>query len=323
MAFRSQFTELMTRDMYGYFLERYATHNPVYPLLFEVREMQGGYDKNTSGIGLGQLSERKEGSEIVASNLMEGFTVLCKARTFSDSFFMTMEFVEDSTPEKISNVISQFAGTWAQGVTATKETFAAKFFNRGGYTAGDDVFNNTITGVVDDPTGNLIYDGKPFFALSGNNHPAKDGSTYYNSLGALSLSDSNLKTAYNLITNTNNRNERGEIIALMPDVLVTSPNLRFTAKALLESDRITGSANNDINSVQNLVSHVEWQYITGSDDWYLGKAKSGIVFYERKQPVIDVYQNEIDKKYYVTIDTRFGATVENWRPWVGANLSTS
>lgn len=323
MAFRSQFTELMTRDMYGWFLERYATHNPVYPQLFEVREMTGGYDKNTSGIGLGQLSERKEGNEIVASNLMEGFTVLCKARTFSDSFFMTMEFVEDSTPEKIGNVIQQFAGTWAQGVTATKETFAAKFFNRGGFLLGDDVFNNTITGVVDDPTGDLIYDGKPFFALSGNNHPAKDGSTYYNSLGALPLSDANLKTAYNLITNTNNRNERGEIIALSPDVLVTSPNLRFTAKALLESERITGSANNGINSVQNLVNHIEWQYITGSDDWYLGKAKSGIVFYERKQPVIDVYQNEIDKKYYVTIDTRFGATVENWRPWVGANLSTS
>jgi len=229
MAFRSQFTELMTRDMYGWFLERYATHNPVYPMLFDVREMQGGYDKNTSGIGLGQLSERKEGSDIVASNLMEGFTVLCKARTFSDSFFMTMEFVEDSTPEKISNVIQQFAGTWANGVTATKETFAAKFFVRGAYTAGDDVFNNTITGVVDDPTGDLIYDGTPFFAASGNNHPAKNGSTYYNSLGALSLSDTNLKTAYNLITATNNRNERGEIISLSPDVLVTSPNLIYSS----------------------------------------------------------------------------------------------
>jgi hypothetical protein len=324
MAVRSEFTELLQRDMYGWFLEKYDTFNPVYSQIFDVKPMQGGFDKSTSGVGLGKLSERAEGNNIVASNLLEGYTVYAKARTFSDSYWMAMEFVEDTPIEKISNILQAYSSGWGEGVVSTKEAFAAKFFLYGGYTSGHDVFNNTITGVQDDPTGDLIYDGKPFFALSGNNHPAKSGSTYYNSLGALSLSSTNLQTAHTLMTATNNRNEKGEIVQLKPDVLVIPPQLSFTAKAILESDRIVGSANNDINVAQNLVQPVEWQYLSSdSDCWFLGKKKNGLTFYERKSPVIDFYQDEVSKKYYATIDTRFGAVVNNWRFWVGANLATS
>src|SRR3990170_2393258 len=134
MAFRSQFTELMTRDMYGWFLERYDTFAPVYPQLFQVETMTGGYDKVTSGLGLGKLSERKEGDKIVASNLLEGYTVIAKSRTFSDSYFMSMEFTEDATPEKIANILKAQATSWAEGVVSTKEAFAAKFFIHGAKT---------------------------------------------------------------------------------------------------------------------------------------------------------------------------------------------
>ena len=323
MAIRSQFTELMTRDMYGWFLERYDSFSPVYPQVFQVEQMISAYDKMTSGLGLGKLSERKEGDEIVASNLLEGFTVLCKARTFSDSYYMTMEFVEDTPVEKIANILKSYSATWGEGVVSTKEQFAANFFNKGGFTLGHEVFNNTITGVVDDPQGDLIYDGKPFFALTANNHPAKDGSTYYNSLGALSLSSANLQTAYNLMTVTNNRNERGEIISLYPNVLLIPPQLHFTAKTLLESELAPGGANNDKNAVQNLVTPLEWQYLTDIDGWFLGAKQKGLKFYERKSPVIDFYQDETSKKFYATIDTRFGATVDNFRYWVAANISTA
>jgi len=324
MAIRSEVTELLQRDMYGWFLERYDTFQPVYPQIFRVEQMQGGFDQTTTGLGLGKLSERPEGDTIVSSSLLEGYTVYCKARTFSDSYWITMELKEDTPPEKIANIFKSTATTWAQGVVSTKEAFAAKFFIYGGFTAGrHDTFDNTITGVVTDPTGDLIYDGKPFFALTGNNHPAKNGSTYYNSLGALNLSEANLQTAYTLMTATNNRNERGEIIEIKPDTLLIPPQLHFTAKTLLESEQVVGAANNDKNAVQNLVTPIEWQYLSDTNGWFLGKRQNGLVFYERKAPVIDFYQNETDKKYYATIDTRFGATVENWRYWVASNISTS
>jgi hypothetical protein len=324
MAIRSQYTELMQKDMYAWFLERYDTFAPVYPQIFQVETMSSAYEQKTSGLTLGKLSERSEGDNIVASNVFEGYTAIIKARTFSDSFSMTMELVEDTPPEKVANIFKDMARTWAEGVTATKEAFAAKFFVYGGFTAGrHDTFDNTITGVITDPSGDLIYDGKPFFALTGNNHPAKDGNTYYNSLGALALSSANLQTAYNLMTVTNNRNERGEIVQIMPDTLLIPSTLHFTAKTILESELLPGGANNDKNVSQNLVQPIEWQYLSDTDGWFLGKRQNGLVFYERKSPVIDFYQDEISKKFYATIDTRFGAGVTNWRYWVASNISTS
>ena len=324
MAFRSEFTELMTRDMYGWFMESYDQLQPVYPQIFDVQPLVGAYDQDTAGIGLGQLSERAEGDDIVASNPLEGYTVIGKARTFSDSFYLTMEFVEDSTPEKMSSVMSSFASTWASGVINSKETFAAKFFNYGGYTSGrHDTFDNTITGVITDSSGDFIYTGKPFFALTANNHPAKDGSSYFNSLGALSLTVTNLQTAYNQVTVTNNYDERGEKIMLKPDSLVIPPALRFTAQTILSSNLLPGGANNDINTAQNLVSPIEWQYLTDTNGWFVGSRGKGIKFLERKAPVIDFYQDELSKKFYATIDARFGGVVNNWRYWVAANISTS
>jgi hypothetical protein len=314
----------MTRDMYGWFMESYDQLQPVYPSIFSVETLVGAYDSDTAGIGLGQLSERPEGNDIVASNPLEGYTIITKARTFSDSFYLTMEFVEDSTPEKMSSVMQGFASTWATGAVNSKETFAAKLFNYGGFTSGrHDTFDNTITGVITDSSGDLIYTGKPFFALTSNNHPAKDGSSYFNSLGALSLTGANLQTAYNQMTNTNNYDERGEKIALRPDTLLIPPALRFTAKTILGSELLPGGANNDINTSQNLVEAIEWQYLTDTNGWFVGSRGKGVKFVERKAPVIDFFQDDISKKYYATIDTRFGASVQDWRYWVAANISTS
>ncbi len=323
MAFRSEFTELMTRDMYDWFMEQYDQLTAVYPQLFDVRTLTSAYDQTTAGIGLGQLSERNEGDDIIASNPLEGFTVIGKARTFSDSFFLAQEFVEDTDPQKMANAMSDFAATWAQGVVNSKENFASNFFNKGGFTAGHDVFNNNISGVVNDPENDLIYTGKPFFALTGNNHTAKDGSTYFNSGGVLSLTSTNLKTGYNRMTISNAFSERGEKIMLRPDVLLHPPNLRFTAKTILESDAVVGSANNDINDVQALVQPLEWNYLTDTDGWFLGHKQKGLRFLERKAPVIDFYQDEVSKKFYATIDARWGGVVTDWRFWYAANISTS
>ena len=62
---------------------------------------------------------------------------------------------------------------------------------------------------------------------------------------------------------------------------------------------------------------------TDTDAWFVGKRQNGVRFVERKQPMIDFYQDEISKKYYATIDARWGGYVYDWRFWVGSNLSTS
>lgn len=321
MAFRSELTQLMQKDLYKYFIEaeQYQQLTPVYSQIFEVTTMDGAFEQSTSALGMGKLSERKEGNDITRSNPLEAWTIPHKARTFSDSFEMTQESVEDANSSKLANSLQRIAQGWQQGLINTKEEFAAKFFNFGGYTAGHDVFNNSITGVVTDPTGDLGYDGKPFFALTGNNHPAKSGSTYYNSIAANTFSAANLKTAYNLMTNTNNYDEKGEKIALRPEIILYPSALRFTVDEVL---RNTDTANIR-SSTEGLVKPLEWQYLTDTDGWFLGVPKKGLKWYERKMPVIDVYQNESNNAFVVKIDARFGAGMDNWRFWQANAISTS
>ena len=322
MTNRSLNTQLLQRDMYKYMFEKYDPLPKVFDKIFEVRETTAAFEKETTALGLGGLSERKEGAQIVASNPLEGFTVYGKPRTWSDAFELTMEFAEDTPPEKVANIAREYANTWAEGLVQTQETFCANFFNYGGYTAGNDIFNATITGVVDDSSGDLCYDGKPFFNLSGNTRSSKGGTTYYNGL-ALPLTNANLQTAYLLYTTTNNRNERDQKVALMPDTLLIPASLKFTAKGLLENQWVGGNANLDINTVQNIVAPVEWQYLTDTDAWFLGKRQKGLVFLNRRMPVIDFYTDPKTKAEFVTIDCRWGAYVNNWRFWVGSQFSTS
>jgi len=319
---RSGFPQLVTKTAYKYFFENYDRLEPVYPKIFEVENSTGAYEQTTTAIKAGQINEKKEGSEVQLGNAMEGFTVIGKNRTFEGAYEFTLEIVEDASPEKIMNIVQAVASGWAEGVVASKETYAAKFFNYGGYTAGHDIFNNSITNVVTDPTGDLCYDGLPFFNLTGNRRYSKGGGSYYNGL-ALALSSANLQTAYSLMTATNNRNERDEIVSLKPDTLLIPPALRFSAKNILEAERIVGSANNDINSTQNLVAPIEWQYLTDTDAWFLGKAKGGLVWQERKQPIIETVQDFKTGNYQVKITARWGARMENWRYWVGSQFATS
>lgn len=325
MNMTSDFPKLLLKDMYKWFMEEYETFKPVYPQLFEVVESDTGYEQETTGIGLGLLSERKENDPIIYDKAMEGYTSYAKMREFSSAFSITNITQADTPANKVRDTAATEARSWAQAVIATEESFAAKFFNFGGYTAGHDVFNNS-TKLLTDPTGDLAYDGKPFFNLSGNNRSAKGhATTYYNGIGS-ALDGTTIQTLYTLMTATNNRNERGEIVNIMPDTLVIPPALKFTARSILESSAlITGenATKGDANTNQNLLTPIEWQYLSDTDAWFIGKKQKGLKFYKRQVPTIRFWIDESTRALHYSISTRFGAGMHNWRYWGGSNFATS
>jgi hypothetical protein len=320
---RNQFTELIKKDMYLYGIEAYENVPSVYDKIFEVRPSDAAFENKTNAIGMGKLSEKKEGEKIVFSNPLEGFTIYTKNRTFGDGVEYTFETVEDAPKEKVANMVRDFAKTYGDAYIRTKEQYAARIFNEGGLLDGSDIFNATITGIVDDPTGDFVFDNKPFFNLSNNLRPLYKGGpgVKYNGL-ALALTSPNLQTAYNLMTIENNRNSRNEIVAVMPDTLLIPPSLRFTAKTILETEKIIGSNNNDINVTQNLITPVEWHYLTDPDAWFLGAKNMGLVWYDRMPLTFDFWQDMDTKGYKATVIARWGVEVNDWRWWTGSNFQT-
>ena len=321
---RDSFTEGIKADMYAYGFSEYDSLPTVHDKVFEVIGSSKAYEQSTQLIDNGEILEKKPKEKIVFENAMEGFTIRGKNRTFAKGIEFEMELVEDMPKEKIGNIVLEYARRWAERLVQKKEEFAASVFNYGGYTAGHDVFNAAITGVVADPSGLLVYDGKPFINLSNNLRPLYPGATatHYNGL-ASNLSNTTLETAYLRMTTTNNVDSRGKKTSLKPDILLVPSALTFTADNILKATNIVGSANNDINPMQNIVQKVEWQYLLTSTAWFIGKAKKGIKFHNRKPLTYDFYRDEETGSYKATVMARFGLHVYDWRYWVGSNAPTS
>ena len=261
-------------------------------------------EKFTSAIGLGDLLEKPEGEDLQTEKPMESYTIVVKNRTFGRKTQLTYETVEDS--QKIDNLISATVGTWGKSLPRTKDKFYAKFFNKGAYDAGHDVFNNTITGVITDSSGALIYDSYPFFDTA---HPDRVGNTYSNFESAHTLTHDNMKTDYTTFVSTNAKDERGENIELTPDTLLIPPALKFTAQVILNTTSLPGSMDNDNNVLSAIVDPLEWAHLDDTDAWFLGAKKKGLMATDRQDVQIDFWRDETNLDYYASIKLNLGRIV--------------
>ncbi len=121
------------------------------------------------------------------------------------------------------------------------------------------VFNNSTSASY------LGYDGK---ALCANDHPrSRVDSTSVDNLAALSLSSANLETA--VLAHQNLKDELGEEIVIMPDVLVVPRALRKTALEIVGSEKVPENANNAINVQAGNWTVVVDPYLTSSTAWFI------------------------------------------------------
>jgi len=320
---RTDFTEGVKKDMYGYSLENYPKETPVHEILFEKATSDSAYELDTNALGMAKLTEKEEGTPVDFQSTVEGFTVAAKMKTFSGGLEISMEQQMDMNPRKMADTIINLAGTWTQKYVETKEEFYADIFNFGGYTSGNAIFNASGSGYTDN-SGDLVYDGKPFFNLTGNKRPLYKGAsaTHYNA-AALGLSEANIQTLYDLLTITNAVDSRGDKVSIDADTLLIHPSLRWAAMELLKSQKQVDSANNNINTVLGLLDQVQWRYLDTSTFWAIGKRGKGIKAYERMPLTFDFWQDPITKGYKATAIARFGAEVNDFRYWVASNAPTS
>ncbi len=232
--------------------------------------------------------EKPEGTDLQTDKPIESYTVVCKNRTWGRKTQFTYETVQDA--QSVQNLLSDTVGSWGKSLPRTKDRWYANFFNYGAVTAGNAIYNNGITGVVDDPSGNLIYDGQPWF-VANDGHKDKAGNGYSNYAASRSLTHSNLQTTYITYTTTNAKDEKGNNIELIPDTLLIPPALRFTAQVILNTTLLPGSMDNDTNVLAAIVNPVQWANLTDTDGWFLGKAKKGLMATDRLDVMIDFWQD--------------------------------
>lgn len=309
---------LYTKDMYKAERESYKEIPTKYDKIFKVKnDVNGAGDKITQILGAGALARHTvEGQDITYKSPIQGWEYLVKYWTYSDGIALTKEAVEDTV--KLGNLLKELSGTWGKQVRYCKEDMASTVFNKGGDLLGEWVFNGTHTGNTA-TYGDMPYDNKPLFNLTGNSRSTKGGGTYYNSVAGLTLSAANFETIYNLHTTTNNRDERDMIMTNPVDTLLVRPGSdRWVADTIVDTSRgYPGSQINDINPFYKVVDVIDWDYLSSSEAaFFVGKRQAdGFQFHERQQSEIRFFRDETNLGYKASINIRIGVLIKDWRCW--------
>lgn len=314
---------IYSKDMYKAAFEVIDKADKVRDKVYKVVPgVKGGGDKNTQLLGLGDLERHTaEGQGINFKSVAEGWSYYVKYWTFSGGLSLTFEAVQDNV--KLGNFLKELAATWADSSEHTKEEFAARPFNEGGTLSGDWIFNGSWLN-NSDPSGDMMYDGKPMFALSGNNYTHKGGGTYYNSVAGLTLSASSFETIFVLHTATNNRTELDRPMKMKVDTCLTEEGSDYLmARRIYETTNgLPGSQMNDKNIYAGLAKPLAWPYLTDSA-FYLGQAQhKDFQFHERQTPLIDFFEDKTNKGYKASFIERYGVLIKN-RPWTRGGGSSS
>ena len=315
---RADQVALYLKDMYKAEREGYEEQPTVYNKVFKVKTgVDGAGDKVTQILGAGPLSRHTvEGQDIDFKSPVQGWEFLVKYWTYSSGISLTKEAVEDSV--KLGNLLKELSNTWGKQVRIAKEEMGATVFNRGGDLLGEWILNGSHTGNTA-TYGDMMYDNKPFFNLTGNTRSSKAGGTYYNSVAGLSLTPGNFETLYNLHTATNNRDERDQVVKNVCDTVLVKPGADyFNAWRIFKSERgYPGQNINDANPYYNIVDPMAWDYLTDTSPvWYMGKKQSNdCQFHERQNSEIRFFRDENNAGYKASITIRIGVLLKNFRIW--------
>ena len=311
------------KDMYKFAYTSEQKFDAKYGKIYKVNgKCEGLGDKFTQDLGVNEfVMHATEGQDLDYKSAKEGWTSYTRYRTFSNAITFTYEAVKGAV--KIKNMLDRTSKMWGSEYARMKETYAARPFNEGGNLAGDTVFNGSHTGNTD-PSGDLLYDGKPLFTLTGNKSTTKGGGQYYNSDASLysagAITAAHFAGLYNLMTAVNNRDELDKPIPNKPNMVLCKPGADFFAiKTVLESELLAGSPNNDKNPYRNIVETIlPWDYLTEAA-FYVGKAQDDLITFDECGGLeIDMFRKQENKSYCANAIGRFGVHFmpESRRLWV-------
>jgi len=212
--------------------------------------------------GYGLLRVKPEGAPIEYDSARQGFTTRYNHVVYSLGFIITREIFDDDQYDVVGKRRAQ---ALAFSVRQTKEIIGANVLNNGwtpGYTGGD---------------------GQTLFSTL---HPNVSGGTWSNRPTTnADLSEASLEQAY--IDIANFTDDRGLRIAVIPNKLIVPVTLTFEAERILKTANRVGTANNDINVINQMGMfpggvHVN-HYLVDPDAWFIKtNAKNGLKYFERR-----------------------------------------
>lgn len=270
----------------------------VFPQVFNVMSSGRAFEEYLRMAGLGTLAEKPEGTPVSYDEPVQGDRVRTVHTTYALGFRVTMEMMDDDQ----HGIIRRMPAELGDAARDHRETLAFSLYN--------DAFDgNTFTGL----------DG---LALCTTHTNLKDAATQNNSLTpAVALSVTGLQSALTDMRTTTN--ESGRFIRLSPRTLLIHPEEEFNAAQILESEKLPGSADNDINSVRSSrigVSTVMSPHLTDIDAWFLlsEKRQHTVTWHNRKSVTFERSRDSQTKDALFDAHYRASVAFYDWRGVIGS-----
>ena len=215
--------------------------------IFDTENSDRAFEEEVMLAGFANAAVKPEGQGISYDDAQETFTARYTNETIALAFAITEEAIEDNLYDRLA---SRYTKALARSMANTKQVKGAAVLNNG--------FNSSYAG----------GDGKELFATD---HPTLAG-TFSNELAtAADLNETSLEQA--LIDIAAFTDERGLKIAARGMKLVIPSALQFTAERLMKSKGRTGTADNDINAINNMGAipegYVVNHYLTDTSKWFI------------------------------------------------------
>lgn len=241
VTYGENYGRLLEPGLRKIFFETYKEKPEQYSKVFNVLNSKKAIETDAR---MGGFTEWNEKGSLDATEYEDPTaldTVQYKHTTFSKGFTIDKELVDDEQYTVINKLPKALA-------RAARSTIESKSIS---------VLNNAFQA----QTG--AWKGE---ALVGN-HTLLGGGTTTNSIGALALSEANLEVAMKLASEQ--VDERGLKIQMLPDTLIVPRSLEFTAAKIVESVHLPGTDFNDINPMQGKFKVVVLDYLADQDNWFL------------------------------------------------------
>jgi hypothetical protein len=270
--------------------------------------------KSTTIIGGSDMAEREDGAGVERDRMEKGWTWYAKVRGYGKELFLSNDFISANSSAQVEAKLTEWAGTVGQNLAYQKEKLIADLMQKGTLSAGSALFDGSFVGEAD-PYPTFIYDGQPLFSAA---HPLIVGADTFANFGvSRTLTSANLTLAKVEMMQTSAVDDRGNRIMNMPRYIVVPPAMEATAKVLLESMNLPGSANNDANIHRGTLDIIVNPFLTDTESaaawWLLSGNLPCLRMYDQGAPRLKAYAVEERDGTVIQLLNRFGANAVDWR----------
>ena len=245
---RAQLVKELEPGLNALFGMEYDRYDAQHAEIYDTESSDRAFEEEVMLVGFGNAQTKAEGAGVSFDSASEAFTARYNHETIALAFALTEEAMEDNLYDRLG---ARYTRALARSMSHTKQVKAAAILNN--------AFDSNFAG----------GDGKE---LCATDHPLAGGGTFRNELAtAADLNETSLENS--LIDISTFVDERNMIIALRGTKLIVPTQLQFVADRLLESTLRTGTADNDVNAINNMgmlpEGYVVNNFLTDPDAFFI------------------------------------------------------